>query len=336
MDMPITVPRASVTESLDDLKARDMVLCRFPEVDMVVGKAGRAETPTDPAPMDMIETMVNFRPREFWPRRKLSDRRRRRSRAVPSATRWSHAASIQRSGNGGGTRDPDRAVGRGRLAALRRGQPRVCLPSQPGNAAQHRRDLADLDESRRSRGSAAGSALAAITSAEAGRRADRPGRADLHPARAWSSSSTARPSSTRPWRLSKRRMPRSARQAWRPRRGRISRRRRGPSPSRYGRQAGLEPACRAPADARRDPGTSSRAASAGGSCSGRSIATSWRRSAASSTRRSRCRAGPTSGRCRFRTGSTCWPPASTRRSASACSGATSTTSSAARRKSPGW
>jgi hypothetical protein len=71
MDMPITVPRASVTESADDLKARDMILCRFPEVDMVVGKAGRAETPTDPAPMDMIETMVNFRPREFWPRRKL-------------------------------------------------------------------------------------------------------------------------------------------------------------------------------------------------------------------------------------------------------------------------
>ncbi len=71
MDMPITVPRASVTESLDDLKARDMILCRFPEVDMVVGKAGRAETPTDPAPLDMIETMVNFRPRELWPRRKL-------------------------------------------------------------------------------------------------------------------------------------------------------------------------------------------------------------------------------------------------------------------------
>ena len=63
--------RASVSESVDDLKARDMILCRFPEVDMVVGKAGRAETPTDPAPMDMIETMVNFRPREFWPRRKL-------------------------------------------------------------------------------------------------------------------------------------------------------------------------------------------------------------------------------------------------------------------------
>jgi copper/silver efflux system protein len=72
MDMPITVPRASVTQSVDDLKARDMVLCRFPEVDMVVGKAGRADTPTDPAPMDMIETMVNFRPRELWPRRVMT------------------------------------------------------------------------------------------------------------------------------------------------------------------------------------------------------------------------------------------------------------------------
>ena len=71
MDMPITVPRASITQSADDLLARDMVLCRFPEVDMVVGKAGRAETPTDPAPMDMIETMVNFRPRAFWPKRAL-------------------------------------------------------------------------------------------------------------------------------------------------------------------------------------------------------------------------------------------------------------------------
>jgi Cu(I)/Ag(I) efflux system membrane protein CusA/SilA len=71
MDMPITVPRASVTQAGDDLKARDMIFCRFPEVDMVVGKAGRAETATDPAPLDMIETMINFREREFWPKRKL-------------------------------------------------------------------------------------------------------------------------------------------------------------------------------------------------------------------------------------------------------------------------
>lgn len=71
MDMPITVPRMSATQAADDLLARDMVFCRFPEVGMVVGKAGRAETATDPAPLDMIETMIDFRPREFWPRRCL-------------------------------------------------------------------------------------------------------------------------------------------------------------------------------------------------------------------------------------------------------------------------
>src|SRR5262249_14415049 len=60
--------------------------CRFPEVDMVVGKAGRAETPTDPAPLDMIETMVNFRPQEFWPQRKLdSADARRQGEAVLDA-----------------------------------------------------------------------------------------------------------------------------------------------------------------------------------------------------------------------------------------------------------
>ncbi|MFO0949718.1 MAG: efflux RND transporter permease subunit [Isosphaeraceae bacterium] len=89
MDMPITVPRASVTRSADDLKARDMVLCRFPEVDMVVGKAGRAETPTDPAPLDMIETMVNFRPRPFWPRRRLRrpDARRQTAEVLDALTK---------------------------------------------------------------------------------------------------------------------------------------------------------------------------------------------------------------------------------------------------------
>ncbi len=71
MDMPITVPRMSSTQAGDDLRARDMTFCRFPEVEMVVGKAGRAETATDPAPLDMIETMIGFRPREFWPRRCL-------------------------------------------------------------------------------------------------------------------------------------------------------------------------------------------------------------------------------------------------------------------------
>ncbi|MBL8830574.1 MAG: efflux RND transporter permease subunit [Planctomycetaceae bacterium] len=71
LDMPVTVPRASVTQAADDLKARDALLRGFPEVESVIGKAGRADTPTDPAPLDMVETFVNFRPKEFWPKRVL-------------------------------------------------------------------------------------------------------------------------------------------------------------------------------------------------------------------------------------------------------------------------
>ncbi|HEV3004543.1 MAG TPA: efflux RND transporter permease subunit, partial [Pirellulales bacterium] len=71
LEMPVTVPRASVTQAADDLKARDALLRGFPEVESVVGKAGRADTPTDPAPLDMVETFVNFRPAELWPKRVL-------------------------------------------------------------------------------------------------------------------------------------------------------------------------------------------------------------------------------------------------------------------------
>jgi Cu(I)/Ag(I) efflux system membrane protein CusA/SilA len=86
MDMPITVPRASSVQAGDDLMARDMLLCRFPEVEMVLGKAGRVESPFDPAPLDMIETMVMFRSQDFWPRRKLSDGdAKRQGRAVLDA-----------------------------------------------------------------------------------------------------------------------------------------------------------------------------------------------------------------------------------------------------------
>ena len=71
MDMPTTVPRASIAQSGDDLRVRDEVLRGFPEVWQVVGKVGRAETPTDPSPLDMIETIVNLRDHEVWPKRKL-------------------------------------------------------------------------------------------------------------------------------------------------------------------------------------------------------------------------------------------------------------------------
>ncbi|HEX4611588.1 MAG TPA: efflux RND transporter permease subunit [Urbifossiella sp.] len=69
LDMPVTVPRTSVTQSADDLKARDALIRGFPEVESVIGKAGRADTAIDPAPLDMVETLVNFRPHDLWPRR---------------------------------------------------------------------------------------------------------------------------------------------------------------------------------------------------------------------------------------------------------------------------
>ncbi|AGA26832.1 efflux RND transporter permease subunit [Singulisphaera acidiphila] len=71
LDMPTSVPRMSVTQATQDLKARDAVLRGFPEVLMVVGKAGRAETATDPSPLDMVETIINLHDREVWPKRKL-------------------------------------------------------------------------------------------------------------------------------------------------------------------------------------------------------------------------------------------------------------------------
>jgi Cu(I)/Ag(I) efflux system membrane protein CusA/SilA len=71
LDMPTSVPRMSVTQATDDLKARDAVLRTFPEVVSVVGKAGRAETATDPSPLDMLETIISLRDRELWPKRKL-------------------------------------------------------------------------------------------------------------------------------------------------------------------------------------------------------------------------------------------------------------------------
>jgi Cu(I)/Ag(I) efflux system membrane protein CusA/SilA len=71
LDMPISIPRMSVTEAADDIKQRDAVIREFPEVASIVGKAGRAETPTDPAPLSMIESVVNLRPKELWAKRHL-------------------------------------------------------------------------------------------------------------------------------------------------------------------------------------------------------------------------------------------------------------------------
>ncbi|MFC1735438.1 efflux RND transporter permease subunit [Candidatus Hydrogenedentota bacterium] len=60
--MPTTMPHAGLSESLDVLQKQDMGLSAIPEVDSVVGKIGRAETPLDPAPVSMVETVINYKP----------------------------------------------------------------------------------------------------------------------------------------------------------------------------------------------------------------------------------------------------------------------------------
>lgn len=71
LDMPVTVPRVSIAQAADDIRVRDAVMRGFPEVDQVVGKVGRADTPTDPSGIDMVETIVTLRPKEWWPKRKV-------------------------------------------------------------------------------------------------------------------------------------------------------------------------------------------------------------------------------------------------------------------------
>ena len=67
--MPTTLPGVSVTEAERLLQVQDRILKRFPEVDTVLGKAGRAETATDPAPLSMMETIIVLKPHSAWRRK---------------------------------------------------------------------------------------------------------------------------------------------------------------------------------------------------------------------------------------------------------------------------
>ena len=64
--MPTTLPGISVTETHNLLQTMDKVLMATPEVERVFGKAGRAETSTDPAPFSMMETTVVLKPESEW------------------------------------------------------------------------------------------------------------------------------------------------------------------------------------------------------------------------------------------------------------------------------
>ena len=64
--MPSTLPTVSITEATRQMQIQDRILKQFPEVITVHGKAGRSETATDPAPMEMFETVVQLKPEKEW------------------------------------------------------------------------------------------------------------------------------------------------------------------------------------------------------------------------------------------------------------------------------
>jgi copper/silver efflux system protein len=64
--MPSTMPGISIGEAQKLLQVTDRIIKQFPEVDRVLGKAGRAETSTDPAPLSMLETVIVLKPQSRW------------------------------------------------------------------------------------------------------------------------------------------------------------------------------------------------------------------------------------------------------------------------------
>jgi len=66
MYMPTTLPGLSVTKAAELLQIQDRIIKSFPEVESVYGKAGRALTATDPAPIEMFETIINLKPKSEW------------------------------------------------------------------------------------------------------------------------------------------------------------------------------------------------------------------------------------------------------------------------------
>lgn len=64
--MPVTLPGLSITKAAELLQTQDKIIKSFPEVASVYGKAGRAATATDPAPLEMFETVINLKPENEW------------------------------------------------------------------------------------------------------------------------------------------------------------------------------------------------------------------------------------------------------------------------------
>ena len=104
--MPVTLPGISVTKAAELLQTQDKIIKSFPEVASVWGKAGRASTATDPAPTEMVETVINLKPeRRMAPGhdRRQADRRdgpiapvSRRVQRLDHADQGAHRHAVDR------------------------------------------------------------------------------------------------------------------------------------------------------------------------------------------------------------------------------------------------
>ena len=74
MYMPISLPSMSITKAAETIQLQDKIIKSFPEVDSVFGKAGRADTATDPAPLEMFETIITLKPEAAWPQGMTTDK----------------------------------------------------------------------------------------------------------------------------------------------------------------------------------------------------------------------------------------------------------------------
>src|SRR6185369_410865 len=90
--MPSLLPDASLDQTVDAMVRLNRRIRELPEVDQVMGKAGRADSALDPAPPGMIETVVTLKPRHAWRRgqtaRTIADELRRRTRLLGVTQSW--------------------------------------------------------------------------------------------------------------------------------------------------------------------------------------------------------------------------------------------------------
>lgn len=90
--MPSMLPSVSIGEARQILQQTDKLIKSVPEVKTVFGKVGRAETATDPAPLTMIESVIQFKPKNEWPKgmtiQTIRDNLRQRLRVPGLTNAW--------------------------------------------------------------------------------------------------------------------------------------------------------------------------------------------------------------------------------------------------------